>query len=240
VIERQEAYDFLVEVIRHKGKRKEKKLYKYYQVLKTFGGYREIFKYYIVVIVEIFRKRVLSEAHSLVRAGRLDYPEQVFDLTIEDLTRALVDPSLDLRAVTARNTRFLRKIQHIRNFPQVIDSRGKILRAPRKEAKEGELVGEPISAGKVRGKVKVLSRPDEKPVLPGDILVARATDPGWTPLFLNARGIVLEVGGVLQHGALVAREYCKPCVAGVENAASILQDGQEVELDGTNGIVRLV
>jgi pyruvate,water dikinase len=163
----------------------------------------------------------------------------VFDLTTENLDRGLADSSLDLRALAQGNTRFLRKIRHVRNFPLVIDSRGKILRPPKKEAVEGELVGEPISTGVFRGQVKVLNSPDEKPVLPGEILVARATDPGWTPLFLNAGGIILEIGGILQHGALVAREYCKPCVAGVENATSILKDGQVVELDGSNGVIRL-
>ena len=125
-------------------------------------------------------------------------------------------------------------------LPNFIDSRGKILRPPRKEAKEGELVGEPISPGIVQGKVKVLHEPDEKPVLPGEILVARATDPGWTPLFLNSAGIVLEVRGTLQHGALVAREYGKPCVAGIEHATSVLVDGQVVELDGAHGVIRLM
>jgi pyruvate,water dikinase len=101
------------------------------------------------------------------------------------------------------------------------------------------LVGQPISPGIVRGPVKVLHEPDEKPVLPGDILVARATDPGWTPLFLNAGGIILEVGGMLQHGALVAREYGKPCISGLEHATETLLDGQMVEIDGASGVVRL-
>jgi phosphoenolpyruvate synthase/pyruvate phosphate dikinase len=86
----------------------------------------------------------------------------------------------------------------------------------------------------------VLDEPDEKPVLPGEILVARATDPGWTPLFLNAGGIILEIGGMLQHGALVAREYGKPCIAGIERATLVLNDGQVVEMDGANGIVRFI
>jgi pyruvate,water dikinase len=102
------------------------------------------------------------------------------------------------------------------------------------------LAGEPIAPGVVRGRVNVLREPDEKPVLPGEILVARATDPGWTPLFLNASGIILEIGGLLQHGALVAREYGKPCVAGIEDATSVLRDGQMVELDGANGVVRFI
>lgn len=88
------------------------------------------------------------------------------------------------------------------------------------------------------GMVKVLHSPDEKPVNPGDILVARATDPGWTPLFVNAAAVILEVGGMLQHGALVAREYGKPCVAGVEGAVDLWPDGTVVEVDGGEGRVR--
>jgi pyruvate,water dikinase len=70
--------------------------------------------------------------------------------------------------------------------------------------------------------------------------VAQATDPGWTPLFINAAGVILEVGGLLQHGALVAREYGKPCVAGIEGVTALLKDGQMVEVDGTHGVVRMV
>ena len=87
--------------------------------------------------------------------------------------------------------------------------------------------------------MKVLTRPDEKSILPGDILVAKATDPGWTPLFLNARGVLLESGGILQHGAAVAREMCKPCIVGIEGVTKILTDGQIVELDGVTGIIKI-
>ena len=97
-----------------------------------------------------------------------------------------------------------------------------------------------MSPGLVQGLVKVLHFPDEKPVVPGDILVAHATDPGWTPLFVNAAAVVLEVGGMMQHGALVAREYGKPCVAGLENATERFADGTLVEVDGASGIVRVI
>ncbi|MBB6214206.1 phosphoenolpyruvate synthase/pyruvate phosphate dikinase [Anaerosolibacter carboniphilus] len=164
-------------------------------------------------------------------------PLTIFDLTLDDLEKAMKDPSINLKSLISKNTTFIKKIEHIREFPKVIDSRGKILRPPKKKAREGELVGEPISPGTVRGKVKILRTPDEKPILPGDILVARATDPGWPPLFINAAGIILEVGGI---GALVAREYGKPCVSGIEDAVSILKDGQMVELDGLNGTIKLL
>ncbi len=96
-----------------------------------------------------------------------------------------------------------------------------------------------VSPGVVTGPVRVLHNPYEKPVEKGDVLVAYTTDPGWTPRFVNAAGVVPEVGGVLQHGAVIAREYGKPCVAGVDRVVSKLRDGQTVEVDGTEGVIRL-
>jgi len=238
--EREEAYETLLHAAEQKGRRKAKQFTKNYATWIDLGGFRESPKYYLVLITDIFRRHVLEIARSLVDAGRLDTPEQVFDLHMDELDRGLADPSVDLRALAEKNTRFLKKLRQVRELPRVVDSRGKILRPPRKKVGEGELAGEPISTGTVQGKIKVLHKPDEKAVLPGEILVARATDPGWTPLFINAGGIILEVGGKLQHGALVAREYGKPCVAGIEDATAVLTDGQMVEVDGLNGIVRLM
>ena len=98
----------------------------------------------------------------------------------------------------------------------------------------------PISPGVVQGRVKVFRHATDKQLLPGEILVARATDPGWTPLFINARGIILEIGGALQHGAVVAREYGIPCVSGLDDATTNLKDGQLVEVDGSHGLVRIL
>jgi len=238
--QREKAYKDLFQVAQRKGKRKAKQFEKHYSILVELGGFRERPKYFVSLITDMFKRRVLVAAQPLLDAGRLDSPEQVFDLHMDDFERGLADPSLDLRALAEKNIRFLNKLRQVRELPRIIDSRGKILRPPKKEAGEGELAGEPISPGVVRGRIKVLHEPDEKPVLPGEVLVARATDPGWTPLFLNASGIILEIGGMLQHGALVAREYGKPCVAGIEKATSIFKDGQVVEVDGLNGVVRLI
>ena len=101
-------------------------------------------------------------------------------------------------------------------------------------------MGQAISPGKVEGRIRVLSNPTEKPLEPGDILVAKATDPGWTPLFVNAAAIILEVGGPLQHGALVAREYGKPCVSGILSATDKLHDGEIVSVDGDSGVVTVI
>lgn len=125
-------------------------------------------------------------------------------------------------------------------FPAVIDSRGRILRPPPREEAPGLLRGMPVSPGVATGPVKVLLSPAERGVEKGDVLVAYTTDPGWTPLFVNAAAIVLEVGGALQHGAVVAREYGKPCVVGIDQVVTRLRDGALVEVDGTMGTVRLL
>jgi pyruvate,water dikinase len=88
--------------------------------------------------------------------------------------------------------------------------------------------------------VKVVKHPDEKPILPGDILVTIATDPGWTTLFINAGGVLLETGGALQHGASVSREMGKPCIVGIEDVTKIIKDGQTVEMDGGTGIIKIL
>jgi phosphohistidine swiveling domain-containing protein len=239
VAKRELAHAELLQVTRHRGRRRARRLESSYRILVELGGLRETPKYCAVLATDLFRRQVLQVGQALVEAGRLDGVQQAFDLTVDELDRALADPALDLRALAEENTRFLRKLARVREFPRLIDSRGKILHPPLKPAAAGELAGEPISPGIARGPVRVLHSPDEKPLQPGGILVTQATDPGWTPLFLKVAGVILEVGGLLQHGALVAREYGKPCVAGIEHVTGLLQDGQLVELDGTSGIVRL-
>ncbi|MBN1583003.1 MAG: hypothetical protein JXA89_20005 [Anaerolineae bacterium] len=237
---RKVAYEALYKLALQKGKRKARILAKHYKTWITLGGYRETGKHYAIKVVDLFRKRVLDIAQAFVDAGRLDDAEQIFDLTVDDIDHALANATLDLRALAKERTVLINKIKRSHLVARVIDSRGKTYTPPRKAAQEGELAGVSISPGVVQGKVKVLHRADEKPLLSGEILVTRATDPGWTPLFIHAGGIILEIGGALQHGAVVAREYGIPCVSGLDGATDRLKDGQLVEVDGTNGIVRIV
>ncbi len=230
--------DIYGELLTKNGKGAAKKFKGDYEALVAFLGLREVHKYFMIMAADLLRRKLLFIADNFVKTRRLNNRDEIFNLNFDQIDEAVKETSINLEALIEKNTEFSNKIKNIDNFPHVIDSRGKILRPPARPAKEGEIQGEPISAGTVIGKVKVLNTPDEKPVLPGEILVARATDPGWTPLFINAGGIVLEVGGVLQHGGLVAREYGKPCVAGVEEVTSILKDGMIIEVDGTTGIIR--
>lgn len=236
--ERRRAYDGLMT---HFGWLGRASLRRAHTIIDLFAGTRDTPKYHLVLSNYTLRRRALVEGRRFAGEGRLDTPEDVFDLRFRDLEAAALDPSLDLRAVRAERTRFLRKLDaHVKRFPAVIDSRGRILKPPARQEKPGELSGMAVSHGVVSGPVKLLNNPYEKPVNKGDVLVAYTTDPGWTPLFVNAAAIVLEVGGMLQHGAVVAREYGKPCVAGIEGVMTKLHDAQRVEVDGTAGIIRLL
>jgi phosphoenolpyruvate synthase/pyruvate phosphate dikinase len=237
---REAAHQALHAIALKKGKRQAKAFEKYYNIWLTFGGYRETPKHYIITVVDLFRRSALEIANRFVTDGRLDSPSQIFDLNIEDIDRAIANPALNLRALAQERTVLINKLRKNKSAARILDSRGRIFYPPRKAAVDDELSGVPISPGIVQGRVKVLQSANQKKLLPGEILVARATDPGWTPLFINAKGIILEIGGALQHGAVVAREYGIPCVSGLDDATSILKDGQLVEVDGSNGIVRIL
>ena len=234
---RAEAYEQLLALANKKGKAKQ---FKRYAELQKNAGYREAPKYYLIIITDLLRRRALALGAEFVAQGRLDHATQVFDLHIREIAQAQHDPALPLRPLIEKNLAPRQAFAHVQEWPRVIDSRGKIFRAQRTAAKDGELVGDPIAPGVIRGTANVLHGPYEKPLKRGDILVTRATDPGWTPLFMNTAGVVLEVGGTLQHGAVIAREYGLPCVSGVSGVTTAISDGQMIEVDGSNGIVRVL
>lgn len=237
---REAAYAALYGLALKKGHRTARALEEYYKTWLTFGGYRETPKHYVIRVIDLFRQQALALGRAFAAAGRLDLPEQIFDLTLADIDRAQAEPALDIRALAQERTQLTAKIRRSHLTARIIDSRGKIFFPPRQATTDGALVGVPISPGTARGRVKVFHSSNEKQLLSGEILVARATDPGWTPLFINAGGIILEIGGALQHGAVVAREYGIPCVSGLDRATELLSDGQWVEVDGSNGTVRIL
>ncbi len=237
-VERRNTFEILHSELEKKNAKAAAKFEQDYRFFEVFGGYRETHKKYLVFIVALMREKIIDRGRALVMAGRLDRYEQVFNLTVDQLDD--MDEETDLRRLAWDNTTMLRKLVRLKNPPTLIDSRGYIPQPPRPTVAPGEHLGMGVSAGIVRGRTKTLHTPDEKPLEKGEILVARATDPGWTPLFVNAAGIILEIGGSLQHGALVAREYGIPCVTGIEKATSLWKDGTVVEIDGSAGVVKTV
>jgi len=110
----------------------------------------------------------------------------------------------------------------------------------RVEKPEGGLKGIGCSPGRVTGRVRVVTDPTEVPSLNGDILVTTSTDPGWVTLFPGALGIIVERGSLLSHSAIVSREMGKPCIVGVTGLLKTLKTGDEIEMDGSTGIIRTI
>ncbi|NCF68276.1 MAG: hypothetical protein GWP61_20120, partial [Chloroflexi bacterium] len=237
IAEREQAYEQLLAALDDK---KRKKLQKSYEIMSLTGNVRDAPKYYLVMIGQKTRQRALYDGEQFVTQGRLDKAEDIFYLTMDEIKQGNADPNFDLRQVVADKLPFYAKLQQVTSFPSVIDSRGRIPQVKPPEGDPNTLVGFGISRGVGTGRVKVLRSPREKPIEKGDVLVAYTTDPGWTPLFVNAEAIILEVGSMLQHEGVIAREYGKPCVSSIQGITNTLQDGQLVEVDGTNGIVKIV
>lgn len=233
---RDDAYEKLLALATRRGKANK---FKRLAELHKNAGYREAPKYFFIIITDLMRRRALTLGEEFVARGQLDHATQVFDLSVRQITQGQQDSALPLLPMVEKNLAPRKRSAQVRDWPRVIDSRGKIFRAERRASKPGELVGDPIAPSVVSGTANVLHSPYEKPLKKGDILVTRATDPGWTPIFMNASGVVLEVGGALQHGAIIAREFGLPCVSGVDGATVAITDGQMIEVDGSNGIVRL-
>lgn len=234
---RLEAYNKLLLIAQKSGF--EKKFVKYERKYHELMGYRELPKYIFIVITDMLRKRALVLGEKFVNEGRLEKSTNVFDLTISQISGAEENANLDLQTLIEKKLESKKEVNNIKTWPSVVDSRGKIFRYIRK-SEEGELIGDPIAPGIVRGVANILIEPYEKALCKGEILVTRSTEPSWTPIFINASGIVLEVGGSLQHGAIIAREYGIPCVSGINDAVEVINNGDLIEVDGTNGRVKII
>lgn len=126
--------------------------------------------------------------------------------------------------------------------PRVLTSDGEVVAGSyrRDDLPAGALVGLPVSAGTVEGRARVVLDMAQADLEPGDILVTAYTDPSWTPLFVAIGGLVTEVGGVMTHGAVIAREYGLPAVVAVEHATRLIRDGQRIRVHGTDGYVEIL
>ncbi|HET9555135.1 MAG TPA: PEP/pyruvate-binding domain-containing protein [Anaeromyxobacteraceae bacterium] len=189
------------------------------------------------------RRDLLELGRRLVERGRLDAVDEMFHLTLDELERSLGDPAFDARAAVARQRARVAAWRWI-EVPNRFTSEGVaafLRRGPSSAHSETLLRGTAVSPGEVEGRACVLRAPhDEAKMARGGILVAPATDPGWTPLFARAAGVVVEIGGVMSHAATVAREYGLPCVSNVEEAVARLRDGDLVRVDGTHGTIEIL
>lgn len=208
--------------------------------VRTFSGYREYPKYGIIARFFVYKQALLREADQLARAGVVDRSDDVFHLTFDEFQDAVSTGRADRRLITRRKHAF-RAYQAL-TPPRVLTSDGEIVSGSyrRDDVPAGALVGLAVSSGTVEGRARVIRDIADADIEPGDILVTISTDPSWTPLFLGLTGLVTEVGGLMTHGAVIAREYGLPAVVGVEHATRLIADGQRIRVDGTDGVVEIL
>ncbi|HET6232050.1 MAG TPA: rifamycin-inactivating phosphotransferase [Longimicrobiaceae bacterium] len=208
--------------------------------VRTFAGYREYPKYGIVSRYFVYKQALLEEAGRLVQAHVLREKEDIFWLTFQELHDAVRTNQVDDRLIRQRKDAF-RSYQAL-TPPRVLTSDGEAVAGTyrRDDLPAGALVGLAVSAGTVEGRARVILDMAKADLEPGDILVTAYTDPSWTPLFVAIAGLVTEVGGLMTHGAVIAREYGLPAVVGVEHATRLIQDGQRIRVHGTDGYVEIL
>ncbi len=178
----------------------------------------------------------VSVGEELLHAGRLSQTEDIFFLTLPEVHEALAGTDMHTR-VSARRDAYEKELSR-RHVPLILLSDGTEPAARSQGAVEsGALRGVPASPGIVTGNARVILDPRDASLSPGEILVAPTTDPGWTPLFLTAGGLVMEMGGAMAHGAIVAREYGIPAVVGVPGATERISTGMRLTVDGGAGTV---
>ena len=206
---------------------------------RGLAGLREAPKFSLVLMLARARALLWPVGEELARAGRLEKGGDVFFVTLPEARAAL--SGRDLRPeVRARRAGYERELRR-RRVPRLLLSDGsEPAEAPGSAGAGGDaLRGSPASAGVVTAKARVILDPTGAHLEPGEVLVAPSTDPGWTPLFLTAGGLVMEMGGAMSHGAVVAREYGIPAVVGVPDATERIATGQRIEVDGSAGTVAL-
>ena len=222
------------------GEQKVKETGQMISLLRNFAGYREYPKYGIVIRFFIYKQALLKEIEKLLQAKIIKEREDVYYLTFEELRAVVLTKKLDLTLIRERKEehRLFEKL----NPPRVITSDGEIItgRYKHQGLPDGAIAGLAVSSGTVEGRARVILNIEDADLEDGDILVTTFTDPSWTPLFVSIKGLVTEVGGLMTHGAVIAREYGLPAVVGLENATKLIKDGQLIRVNGTNGYIEVL
>jgi len=222
------------------GKQKAEEAKRMIDRVRTFNGYREYPKYGMVSRYFVYKQALLEEAERLVQAGVLREEEDIFYLRFEELHDVMRTNHVDDQLIDQRKDAF-RSYQAL-TPPRVLTSDGEAVTGAyrRDDVPVGALVGLPVSAGIIEGRARVILDMAQADLEPGDILVTAYTDPSWTPLFVAIAGLVTEVGGLMTHGAVIAREYGLPAVVGVVDVTRLISDRQRIRVHGTDGYVEIL
>ncbi|HEX2627957.1 MAG TPA: PEP-utilizing enzyme, partial [Chitinophagaceae bacterium] len=222
------------------GEQKVKEAKRMIDLVRNFAGYREYPKYFWISHYLFYKKALLKEAQQLVGKKIIHQKEDIYYLTFDELHEVVRTSSLDYNIIHTRKEEY--KLYEKLTPPRVLTSDGEALTGSykRENTPEGAIIGLPVSAGLIEGRARVILNMEDANLEEGDILVTAFTDPSWTPLFVSIKGLVTEVGGLMTHGAVIAREYGLPAVVSVENATKLIKDGQRIRVNGTDGYIEIV
>lgn len=222
------------------GEQKASETKRMISLIRNLAGYREYPKYGIVSRYFVYKQALLKEAARLVQANVIHEKEDIYYLTFEELREVVRTNQLDDQIISQRKDEY--KNYEKLTPPRVITSDGEIIAGAykRENLPASAMVGIAVSSGVVEGRARVILNMAEADLEDGDILVTAFTDPSWTPLFVSIKGLVTEVGGLMTHGAVIAREYGLPAVVGVENATKLIKDGQQIRVHGTEGYIEII
>ena len=222
------------------GNQKAKKTRKMISRLRNFVGYREYPKYLMIERYWIIKQALLKEAVKLVQKGVIQEKEDIYYLSFEEFREVVRTNRLDYSIITKRKEEY--DVYEKLTPPRVMTSEGEVLFGAYDTGNipQGALAGIPVSSGTIEGRARVVLKMEDANIEEGDILVTAYTDPSWTPVFVSVKGLVTEVGGVMTHGAVIAREYGLPAVVGVENATRLIKDGQRIRVNGAEGYVEIL
>lgn len=222
------------------GKGKAKKTRKVISILRNYVGFREYNKYIMVWYLWIIKEALMKEADGLVQRGVIKVREDIFYLNFDELRETVKLSKADYQTIARRKEEY--EIFAKLTPPRVITSDGEIISGEYDigNIPTGALAGVAVSNGVIEGRARVILKMEDANIETGDILVTSFTDPSWTPVFVSIAGLVTEVGGMMTHGAVVAREYGLPAVVSVENATRLIKDGQRIRVNGSEGYVEIL
>ncbi|MBZ4222617.1 phosphoenolpyruvate synthase [Bacillus wiedmannii] len=222
------------------GKQKVEEMKRMVRNIRNCIGYREYPKYGMINRYFIYKQALLKEAEQLVQSGVIREVDDIYYLTFEELHEVVRTNKLDYELIQKQKNDY--KLYEKLTPPRIMTSDGEIItgKYKRENLPADAIVGLPVSSGVIEGRARVILNMEEANLEEGDILVTAFTDPGWTPLFVSIKGLVTEVGGLMTHGAVIAREYGLPAVVGVENATKLIKDGQRIRVHGTEGYIEVL
>ncbi|MHA4808852.1 phosphoenolpyruvate synthase [Flavitalea flava] len=222
------------------GEQKANETKRMIDLVRNYAGFREYPKYGIISRYFVYKQALLKEAERLVQTSVIHEREDIFFLSFEELRNVLGTNKLNYQVVSKRKEEY--KLCKKLTPPRVITSDGEILSGSynRENLPADAIVGLAVSSGIIEGRARVILNMEDADLEDGDILVTAFTDPSWTPLFVSIKGLVTEVGGLMTHGAVIAREYGLPAVVGVENATRLIKDGQRIRVNGRDGYVEIL